>query len=440
MLAWGNVFEIAKAYANMGNRSKAAPKGELNTDRYLDISEVDIGKRLAPEKVETNDALAMDDAYRCFHLLNKSQKNEAVDALKKNFKTLMKTKDSQSLFRSFLFRLKLITIAVQDPCDSDRTLMKILEGVYARLLDDADLIPAFINNLALSNDAKTTVEKAFQSLIDHGIQLLDKKNVIANLELLLLSEHILFENRHSLFFKSLLESKWFQCMAVREHPEDPMVILRLIAVTIASGNCCLIHGGSYILAMTKLMINWTIVRPATMIGYARDQLSTNLQLEISKADRVTAKLLEFFCSDEAAVYLPSMPDEEIRTIFDHVCNKMLTKRFLIESASVLIHFTFDLHKKLLEGNSLIWSTERCANIVNILLKCILFSLFDFQDDNKKVLWQAIRVVDTIVQSRSNLDSKLMFQVRTDNPGKSHMTICFQILHIVFSRRILLSKG
>ena len=435
-----NVFEIAKVYANMGNRSKAAPKGELNTDRYLDISEVDIGKRLAPEKVETNDALAMDDAYWCFRLLNTSQKNEAVYALKKNFKTLMKTKDSQSLFRSFLFRLKLITTAVEDPYDSDRTLMKILEGVYARLLDDADLIPAFINNLALSNDAKTTVEKAFQSLIDHGIQLLDKKNVIANLELLLLSEHILFENRHSLFFKSLLESKWFQCMAVREHPEDPMVILRLIAVTIASGNCCLIHGGSYILAMTKLMINWTIVRPATMIGYARYQLSTNLQLEISKADRVTAKLLEFFCSDEAAVYLPSMPDEEIRTIFDHVCNKMLTKRFLIESASVLIHFTFDLHKKLLEGNSLIWSTERCANIVNILLKCILFSLFDFQDDNKKVLWQAIRVVDTIVQSRSNLDSKLMFQVRTDNPGKSHVTICFQILHIVFSRRILLSKG
>ena len=408
-----NVNGIATAYADMGKGIKAAPTGELNAYRSLDISEVDVEKRLAPERVEINDAFAMDDACKCFSSLKLPRKNEAVDVLKKNFKTLMNTKDTEKLFRFFLFRLKLIAMAVQESCDSDRTLMRLLEGVYARLLGDADLIPTFINNLALSNDAKTTVEKAFQSLIDHGVRFLEQTNVIANLKLLLLSEHILFENRPSLFFKSLHGSKWFQCVVERECREDPMLILRLIAVTIASGKCCPIHGVNYILAMTNLMINWATVRPATMLGYVRDRLSTNFQLEISKVYRIQAKLLEFLCADEAAVHLSSMPDEEIGTILHHVCNKMLMKDLLVDTASVLIHFTFDLHQRLLEGKSLIWSTERCANIVNILLKCILFSLFDSHDDNKKVLWQAIKAVDIIMQSRCCLDSKLMFQVRTD---------------------------
>ena len=90
-------------------------------------------------------------------------------------------------------------------------------------------------------------------------------------------------------------------------------------------------------------------------------------------------------------------------------------------------FAFKFETANSSDSSSSYSAESCAAYVDIMIKHILANLFDAHHSNKKTVWSAIEEVNTVVQSRGSLQTKLMFQVPTMDLVRFYIAIFIHIL-------------
>ena len=362
------------------------------------ISHHDMTNNLAPEVLILNNPKAMEDANAFFLSLNNSDQKRAVETLSQNLQDVMRKNDQKVLLRFFLFRLRLIASAIHRTFDVKSSLIKLFDDICARLLSDPDDTVAYLEDLALSSDARLSVKAGFTSLIESVSPLHRPDRSIPNLKILLLSDLIISKHHSVGFFRSLIGSKWFQYVMSNGHPEDPMVVFHLITKAIATGNCFTIERGEYILAMTKLVIKWAPARP---IERCTTTYSTAYE---TRTNNIKNQLLEFF---SAAECFRSIPHEDLKKILRCACDGIIMKDALVMSAVAASDFAFSLEKT----RSCSYSGDLCTVCVDIMIEYILLNLLDTYHANKRIVWCAIEEVDAMVQERGSLQIKLMFQVK-----------------------------
>jgi hypothetical protein len=365
-------------------------------------------------------ASSMQDAVNYLKSRVDSDKITAVAILLRDAENSMKDSDETSKLQYVLRNIGLIAVAV-DAChrkEADR-LMTTVDYMITDLVEKSQQTASSIKNLFLSNNVLKCLQQGFKVMVEGGenrgywhSRLSTKICLISDLKILILSEMVLFDGS-SLFFKSLLGSKWVERAARLSKETDPREVVRLSYILIEDERWCNVNGESYLKAIINMAFLWAAEQPLSMW----DRMTVNSDLMRVKSQCTTAKniLLTLLCGEGTEMMLFNLSNATFartsRDVFSHLCQKMVKKSILEDTSRIVGEFAIELERLYVEHKMFNNEGTRCHEILHCIFEQVLLHLFSRSNFDAKAVWGAVCVLQELVQAHRDSSADRFFMVQ-----------------------------